>query len=331
MMTNTQKDISEFVIKRKRKRLCIHAEDTATHAFPALSVPQAADTVMEEVISLHSHLIPEIAILTEPESSPEFPTQTKVDPEPQVCFFQNLITVDEFLRRSSEKPTQARQKLLRASLNEWHPPPTPRTYVYKRAPQPRTQPIGATTKQLRQLKMQNQPVRMSETLFRAAVLAHGDPLDSLMDTSASSSTRRPLDFVPFNKFAALNISLLGRNEFHSTQRLGNTCKLKANRHRNPSDTRRPLDFVPLREAEVAYSIKFQRTLPQRSQDVTVGIRPSAFCRTDRTALDPGRHTDPSGLSDASLKPPSGSALLHMTTSTKPLLQLPGRVHGDRTL
>ncbi|KAF8839627.1 hypothetical protein BDN67DRAFT_1003531 [Paxillus ammoniavirescens] len=293
-MTNTQGDVSEFVIKRKRKRLCRREEDTATDVLPPLSAPHPVDTATEEVVSLHSDLIPEIAILTEPDSSLEFPSHTNVDPEPPVDWFQKFLTVEEFLRRSIEKSTgtQGKKKHLISSLSGWDARTRPRTYVYKSAVKPRTQLVGAIVKQPKQPKKQNMAARMSETLFRAAVLAHGDPLDSLMHTSASFCTRRPLEFVPFNKFTTyLPSSVLPVQPAESLEadpvktagldtstsatssllRPKISHKPKTNRHRNPSDTRRPLVFVPLREAEVAYSIKFQRALPQRSQGVTPGI------------------------------------------------------------
>lgn len=267
-------------INRKRKRLRRHEEDTATNVLPPLSAPHPVDTATEEVMSLHSDLIPEIAILTEPDSSLEFPTHTNVDPEPPVDWSQKFLTVEEFLRRSIEKSTgtQRKKKHLISSLSGWDARTSPRTYVYKPAVEPRTQLVGAIVKQPKQPKKQNKAVRMSETLFRAAVLAHGDPLDSLMHTSAGCSSRRPLEFVPFNKFTtylpssvlpvqpaesleADPIKIAGLDTLTSaaSSLLGPKLsrKPKANRHHNPSDTRRPLDFVPLREAEVAYSIKFQ--------------------------------------------------------------------------
>ncbi|KIK97768.1 hypothetical protein PAXRUDRAFT_824590 [Paxillus rubicundulus Ve08.2h10] len=276
-MTNMQEGISEFVIKRKRKRLCRREEDATTNAFLPFSTPQMVDT--EEVVSLHSDLIPEIAILTEPDSSLEFPTHTNVNPEPPVDWFQNSLTVEEFLRRSIRKPTRTqKKKRLISSLSGWDARASPPTHVYKRAVESQTQLVGAIVKQPKQPKRQNKAVRMSETLFRAAVLAHGDPLDSLTHTSAGSCARRPLEFVPFNKFTtslpsfvlpsqpaesleADPVKIAGLDTLTSAAssllKLKTSRKPKTNAHRKFSDTRRPLDFVPLREAEVAYSIKFQ--------------------------------------------------------------------------
>lgn len=110
--------------------------------------------------------------------------------------------------------------------------------------------------------------RIAKTLFRATVLTDGDPLDTLMDGAGISLTRRPLKFVPFNKFASpfrlgqtnsAEPSDPGRggDTLLHTRRLGDTSDLKAHHHHSSSSyPRTPLDLVPLRDAEAAYSVMF---------------------------------------------------------------------------
>ena len=107
-------------------------------------------------------------------------------------------------------------------------------------------------------------------MFRAAVLTDGDPLDTLVDGAGISHTRRPLKFVPFNKFASsfgpdlardVEPSDLGRGEdaMLPARRLGDPSDLKPHRHHHRSSSshsRTPLCLVPLREAEIAYSLMF---------------------------------------------------------------------------
>lgn len=106
--------------------------------------------------------------------------------------------------------------------------------------------------------------RIAKTLFRATVLTDGDALDTLVDGAGISLTRRPLKFVPFDKFAipfrlgqTNSVEPSDSDPREERRRLGDTSDLKAHRdHLSSSHPRIRLDLVPVGEAEAAYSDMF---------------------------------------------------------------------------
>ncbi|KAF8558157.1 hypothetical protein OG21DRAFT_1481682 [Imleria badia] len=237
-------DPNEFVFKRKRKRLRrLDAQDTEAVA-PLDQVGGA---------QLHSRLIPGIAVLPEPStSSPAFPDNPE-PPSPEASS-ENIITVETFLRCSVQTAPRTKQAVSDAvSLKK------SRAYTHHRATERRTTRVRKVPKRPRESS------RIAKTLFRAAVLTDGDPLDTLVDDARISHTRRPLKLVPFNKFAtpfrpgqtdSVECSDLGHGEdpvLH-TRRHGNASDVK--QHHPTSHPRVPLYLVPLQEAEAAYSVMF---------------------------------------------------------------------------
>lgn len=234
-------------MKRRRKRLrTLDAQETEA----VVSLDQASD------VGHHSGLIPEISVLPEPAtSSPALPD----DPEPPSpeASSENVLTVERFLRRSVQTVPRTKQAVPGAvSLRK------SRAYTHQRPAERRATRVRKVTKVS---KRPRESSRIAKTLFRAAVLTDGDPLDTLVDGAGISLTRRPLKFVPFNKFTAplgpeqtdsVEPSHFGRGEgpVPHTRRHGNTSDLK--QHHHTSHPRVPLCLVPLREAEAAYSVMF---------------------------------------------------------------------------
>ena len=195
----------------------------------------------------HPGLIPEIAVLPEPAtSSPAFADNPE-PPSPEV-FSEDIVTVERFLRYSAQAVPRTKQ------IVPWR---KPRAYTRHRPAKRRETSVQRATKAP---KRPQEPSRIANALFRAAVLTDGDPLDTLVDGAGISRTRRPLKFVPFNKFTAP----FGPGEPNSvvpshfspiphTRRHGNTSNLKQHHGSHPPV---PLYLVPLREAEAAYSVMF---------------------------------------------------------------------------
>lgn len=201
---------------------------------------------------LHSGLIPKIAVLSEPgTSSPTFPDNP--DPPTSAVSSESIITVEQFLRRGVQTPRRTKQAVSsNVSLKK------SRAYTHHRPPERRTACARQVTKVVKQPR---EPSRIAKALFRAAILTDGDPLDTLVDGAGVTHTRRPLKFVPVNKFStpcrpsqaqSFEPSNVGRVDgpVH-TRRLGNTSGFKQHHH-----SRAPLYMVPLQEAEVAYSAMF---------------------------------------------------------------------------
>ena len=125
---------------------------------------EAVDQVNEE---LDSRLIPEIAILAEPAaSSPVVPDDTILpfSNTDAVCS-ESVVTVERFLR-SVETVPQTK--------------PKPR--AYKRVAR---KPAKAS-------KNPSESPKIARSLYRAAVLTDGDPVDTLVEDAGVSLARRPL-------------------------------------------------------------------------------------------------------------------------------------------
>jgi hypothetical protein len=228
-------------LKRKRRRLrTLDAQETEA----VVTLNPASD------VGHHSGLVPEISVLLEPAtSSPAHPDNPE-PPSPEASS-ENVLTVERFLRRSVQTDPRTKQAVSgTVSMRK------SRAYTHQRPAERRTTRVRKVTKAP---KRPRESSRIAQTLFRAAVLTDGDPLDSLVDGAGISLTRRPLIFVPFNKFApplgpgetdSVEPSDLGRGEppVRHTRRHGNTS--------DTSHPRVPLCLVPLREAEAAYSVMF---------------------------------------------------------------------------
>lgn len=182
-------------------------------------------------------------------------TPVPPSPGPEACS-QGVITVEKFLR-SVQTPPRTKQRASGAtSLRK------PRAYIRRRRITPVRNAVGVP-------KRPKESSGIAAALYRAAVLTDGNPLDSLADGAGVSLSRRPLKFVPFNKFAdSLELdparttkpSDVDRGEnavLHIRRCRGHTSDLKAHHHHSSSShPRTPLFLVPLREAEVAYSSMF---------------------------------------------------------------------------
>ncbi|KAH7884314.1 hypothetical protein F5I97DRAFT_1929195 [Phlebopus sp. FC_14] len=278
--------MSEFVIKRKRRRPRTHIEETDVLDLGSTWVPALDPS------NTPTNMIPEIAVLSQPTSS------SVADPlrseSPSVG---SVITIDKFLRQSVEKPLRTYRKMtprVANSIGENVALPRKSAYMRNKAPRARRKRVEtAAVEQQKRVKTKKRKnmTRLAESLSRAAVLAHGDPSDCLMDGHSRSRTRRPLLFEPFNKFSALtsrgkplssNIGVEHSSELQyfasgshnltcsppvsfqkqsscSGRSLRNACHHKKTRKGATRDGRVPLMFVPLQEAEAAYSLKFPRS------------------------------------------------------------------------
>ena len=235
-------------MRRKRKRLqTLEAQETEA----VVSLDKASD------VGHHSGLIPEISVLPElATSSPALPDSP--EPPSLEASSEHVVTVERFLRRSAQTVPRTKQAVPgTVSLTK------PRAYTHHRPAKRRTTRVRKVTKAPK--RPREPSPRIAKALFRAAVLTDGDPLDTLVDGAGISLTRRPLKFVPFNKFATplgpgqtdsaepSNLGCGGDPVLH-TRRHGNTSKLK--QHHHTSHPRAPLCLVPLQEAEAAYSVMF---------------------------------------------------------------------------
>lgn len=234
-------------MRRKRKRLRT-LEDQETEA--VVSLGKASD------VGHHSGLIPEISVLPEPATSSPGALPDNPEPPSPEPSSEKVVTVKRFLRRSAQTLPRTKQ-----AVPDTVSQTKPRAYTHYRPAERRTTRVLKVTKTPKRLRES----RIAKTLFRAAVLTDGDPLDTLVDGAGISLTRRPLKFVPFNKFAtppgpgqtdSAEPSNLGRggDPVPHTRRRGNTSNLK--QHHRTSHPRAPLCLVPLREAEAAYSVMF---------------------------------------------------------------------------
>lgn len=174
---------------------------------------------------------------------------------------ENIITVERFLRYSVQTVRKTKQVVPGSvSLRR------PRAYSRKHPTERRT-PVRKVLEVVKQPKRSS---RIAKALFRATVLTDGDPRDTLVDSAGISLTRRPLKFVPFNKFASpfrlgqpdsvgpFDPSREEDTMVH-TRRIGDTSDSKAHYHLpSSSHPRTPLYLVPLREAEAAYSAIFRK-------------------------------------------------------------------------
>lgn len=239
--------VDEYQFKRKRIRLrTLDPQEMEA----VLSLNQASEA------RIHSELVLETAALPEPSTpSPALPDNPG-PPSPETSS-ENIITIERFLRRSVQTvPTTKKALPDGVSLKK------SRAYTHRRATERRAMRERNVTKML---KRPRESSRIAKSLFRAAVLTNGDPLDALVDDAGISLTRRPLKFVPFNKFAtpsrpgqtdSVERSDLGRGEdpMQRTRRHGKASNLK--QHLPTSQLRVPLCLVPLQEAEAAYSVMF---------------------------------------------------------------------------
>ena len=230
-------------MRRKRKRL--RTRD-AQEAEQVVSLEQAIDP------QLHSGLIPEIAALPEPLTSSPALQGNQEYPRPEASS-EDIITVERFLRCSAQITSKTKQavpdgtSLRKSSAYSDHRPAERRTK--------RVRKVARAPKRPRESS------RIAKTLFRAAVLADGDPLDALVDDAGISHTRRPLKFVPVNKFAT-PVETNSTEPSHLDQgdpAMRTRCHDHApvlKQHQHTSRTRKPLCLVPLQEAEAAYSVIF---------------------------------------------------------------------------
>ncbi|KAF8442479.1 hypothetical protein L210DRAFT_3536761 [Boletus edulis BED1] len=244
-----QNDTDEFVFIRKRKRLrTLDARETEAVG----TLEQASDP------RLHSGLIPEITALPEPAtSSPASPK--KLEHTSPKASSDNIVTVEKFLRRGVQTAPRTKQAgpgsvSLRKS----------RAYTHRR---PAERGTTRDRKATKVPKRSRESSRIANALFRAAILTDVDPLDTLVDDAGISHSRRPLKFVPLNKFTSpvesgptkpIEPSQLGRGESKDpvshTRRHGHTSGPK--QHHHAPHARVPLPLVPLQEAEAAYSVIF---------------------------------------------------------------------------
>ncbi|KAH0833206.1 hypothetical protein J3R83DRAFT_12238 [Lanmaoa asiatica] len=221
---------------------------------------------MESVLSfdqpsdeLHSGLIPEIVVLPEPAtSSPALP-ELPASPSPGASS-ENIVTVEKFLRCSVQTVPKTKQVVpgsvaVRRS----------RAYIRQHPAERQITPARKVLKVPKQLRGSS---RIAKTLFRAAVLTDGDPLDTLVDGAGISSHTAPFEICAFQQIREAlwtwpdwfsRVPLVPGKMQCCIHNASATPRISKHCHHHPSSShpRTPkLCLVPLREAEAAYSVIF---------------------------------------------------------------------------
>jgi len=253
-------------IKRRRKRTELVSEHVDLRDLVTVGLPQCMVDIEDARGPLLSDMIPDIAVL--PDSADvDFPPSS-IPSHVRETTPPTLLTVEDFLSKSTKKLPQSRgpvtaQLSKRAKSDAYNKPRRKRDAKHEHH-------VSKTT------RAKEKKARLAEKLYRAVVLTHGDPLESIEDPDTLG--RRPLTFVTKNKFTtpprvaeedAITDGSDSRNDVHSsktsvhrTLQVGRrSCRRAAHskfgRPGKQPNGYSPLSFVPFRQAEVAYSQLFQ--------------------------------------------------------------------------
>lgn len=250
-----------FVIKRRRKRTELVSEHVDLRDLVTVGLPQCMVDIEDARGPLLSDMIPDIAVL--PDSADvDFPSSS-IPSSVRETTPPTLLTIEDSLSKSTKKLPQSRglvtaQLCKRAKSDAYNKPRRKRDAKHEHH-------VSKTT------RAKEKKARLAEKLYRAVVLTHGDPLESIEDPDTLG--RRPLTFVTKNKFTTpprVAKEDVIRNDVHSsktsvhrTLQVGwRSCRRAAHSKsggpgKQPNGCS-PLSFVPFRQAEVAYSRLFQR-------------------------------------------------------------------------
>ncbi|KAG1729654.1 uncharacterized protein EDB91DRAFT_1349804, partial [Suillus paluster] len=230
----------EYVMTRKRKRPAYNSQGEG-----ALDLLHSKSSI--NMCEPFPSLIPPIATLT---------------PARNTTAAQNAVTVERFIRQVMTKVPEPprKRKLLTVKLQDTSISSPDGAYIQQQATPP-ARNGGLTRNGLRFSKMpvrDRKPMTLTQRLTRAAILSHVET-DNILQSDAISSSRPPLDFVPFRRFETPPSS-------PRKDRVKRSAYSRDNRHRRRKripgqpDLERsgclPLTFIPLREAEDAYAAKF---------------------------------------------------------------------------
>ncbi|OAX35658.1 hypothetical protein K503DRAFT_868094 [Rhizopogon vinicolor AM-OR11-026] len=211
------------------------------------------------------------AVICEPSLVPPIVTLT---PARTTSVVQDSVTVDEFVRQLAAKvPEPHRKRKLLARKLQKTRISSPGSIVMRPAvPHAHAKNYSRNQGRLSKTPIkEKKPMTLTQRLTRAAILSHVET-DEILHSPATSSSRPPLNFVPFQKFAtppSRKRSAASRGESSSGER-SHLQPSAARCHRNPyqrpnpihrkSGSDRsgclPLTFIPLHEAEDAYAAKF---------------------------------------------------------------------------
>ncbi|KAH7925504.1 hypothetical protein BV22DRAFT_432238 [Leucogyrophana mollusca] len=198
-------DVTNVVFERKRKRPIypadMHVQGDGLLCRPVSIVPNYGNRPTTDSLSL----IPHIATLTPQPSSPA----ASMNPSPQnlghgdiqmhtpTVTLEKALTVEAFIRRSLEKQPRryGKRKRVTALLDGAICFSGCDAYSHD------VQPADLSTRKRRPRKFRKASGGLMSTLARAAILSHGDPHQTLQTADAGPLARRPLDFVPLNKFS----------------------------------------------------------------------------------------------------------------------------------
>ena len=189
---------------------------------------------------------------------------------------QDSVTVDEFIRQVTAVPEPRRKrKLLTKKLQSTHvsSPGSAPTVMQPAAPSTHTKLYSRNQGHKSPITGRDRkPMALKQRLARAAILSHVET-NEILHSPAISSSRPPLNFVPFQKFATPPPSRKRAAPFRG----GSSSKLRSRLEsstglrrpdryqrlnpipRRPGSCRSscpPLTFIPLHEAEDAYAAKF---------------------------------------------------------------------------
>ncbi|KAG2131349.1 hypothetical protein DEU56DRAFT_902511 [Suillus clintonianus] len=247
----------QYVITRKRKRPAYDSQDE--EALDSLHFKSSMD-IREPSLGL----VPPIVNLAPTRNT----TAAKLNRN------QEAVSVDKFIRQViTEVPGPQRKRKLRtvqldtsisstggANIQPVTPPARAKVYA-SNGGRISKKPVGA-----------RKPMTLTQRLARAAMLSHVET-NEILDSLAISS-RRPLDFVPFQKFATPPCSpkktLVNQStssgvgsssgarrpsEVSAAMIRGNRCQAKK-KHTSERPDCPPLNFVPEHEARAAYTAMF---------------------------------------------------------------------------
>ncbi|KAL4066888.1 hypothetical protein J3A83DRAFT_4374974 [Scleroderma citrinum] len=256
--------LAEFVIKKRRKRAALDIEHTDPRDLVTVGLPQCVADIEDACEPLVWNMTPDITIL--PDSKSSFISSHATETIPAT-----LLTVEDFLNEPAKNPPRVYRRRL-ATAQPHRQGVGLRSNAYKlrkrRDVKNRFQLPSTTTSKTKKM-------RLMERLYRAVVLTHGDPSESIQDPD--TLTPRPLTFVTINKFTTpprareeddiMIDESYSRNDMFSSktsmQRVlqDRRCSRRPVAHRparpgRQADRCSPLDFVPVTEAEAAYSQLF---------------------------------------------------------------------------
>lgn len=257
--------VTEFVIKRRRKRLQMDFESDPRALVTSTGSPQPAVDVEAICQPLTTNMVPDIAVIPEPTS-----------PTPEVQLDQADLTVEGFLCRSTRKTYSNQNKTRRTPIHsdDKTPGSIRTTYKTKRGrrwkPPAKAKAAASGTKNRRR-------TRLPEALSRAVILTHGDPSEAIQGSQTLRRNCRPLTFVTMHKLDSLQRRATEDDDTiadsdsrngdgprttmsHEPRNIGvRPRKPRAHkpvRSDRPRSGHPPLVLVPVREVEAAYSALF---------------------------------------------------------------------------